>query len=402
MAETPQRPSLAAIFWEFLRIGATAFGGFMALVAVIRDRLVRQKGWLADEEVLDGVSLGGILPGPLAVNVTAFVGYRIRGISGALVAMAAVLLPAFLLVLGLSWVYFTWGDLPAMESVFAGIMPAIIAIIFSVAWKLAKTHLKSIPHYLIMLAALPLLILVGGFYMTAAIIMVSGILGRIFFQEGEKMEVNSPENQLSLKKFLPLLGLMLLMVLPALFLDPGSHRGLRQLVDLFFTFSGISLTLFGGGYVIIPALQQIVVSELSWLSAREFADGIALGQVTPGPILISAAFIGFKQAGILGALTATLGMFVPPALLMILASGMLQSLKKHPGVQAAFRGIRPAVIGMIFAAVWIMGKDLEPGLTTFIVLPLALGLSLFTRLNVIWIIPGAGLLGFLIPYIATL
>jgi chromate transporter len=158
----------------------------------------------------------------------------------------------------------------------------------------------------------------------------------------------------------------------------------------------MSLMLFGGGYVFIPLIGEVVVKGQGWLTQREFIDGVALGQIMPGPILVSAAFIGYKVAGLAGAGVATLGMFGPPALLMVGATRVLERVKRSPATQAVLRGVRPAVVGMIFAAVVIVGKNAAPVWMSAAVFAAALVALLRFRVDAVWIIPPAGVIGYFI------
>jgi chromate transporter len=158
----------------------------------------------------------------------------------------------------------------------------------------------------------------------------------------------------------------------------------------------VSLTLFGGGYVFIPMLQQLIVDQLNWLDAREFADGIALGQVTPGPIMITAAFVGYKLAGIAGAAVATVAMFLPPALLMIFVSGILDNLKSNRRVLAAFYGLRPAVIGMIASAAWALARTAPQDLRALIIGLVVFFMITRFKITVAYLIPLSGVAGYLL------
>ncbi len=167
-------------------------------------------------------------------------------------------------------------------------------------------------------------------------------------------------------------------------------------VKLFLTFAGMSALLFGGGFVVIPLIEQIVVQEQAWLTRQEFVDAIALGQITPGPILISAAFIGYKVMGLPGAAIATVAIFLPPALLMLVSAHFLTRVRESTAVQAALRGIRPAVIGMIAAAAWSIGTTAVPNWLSAVIFPTALTALLRFRVDVAWVIPSAGLTGLLL------
>lgn len=162
------------------------------------------------------------------------------------------------------------------------------------------------------------------------------------------------------------------------------------------TFSGMSLTLFGGGYVIIPAMQQIIVDGYHWLTIKEFSDAIAMGQITPGPIFISATFIGYKVAGIVGACIATVAVFVPPGIVMIIFSEFLNKIKESVVIFAIFKGLRPAIIGMILSAAFSIGKGAELSWPSGIIFLIMLLLLMRFRMNAFYLIPLAGFAGIIL------
>jgi chromate transporter len=164
-------------------------------------------------------------------------------------------------------------------------------------------------------------------------------------------------------------------------------------LKLFTTFAVMSLTLFGSGYVFIPIIQKLVVNSQGWVTNKEFIDGLVISQITPGPILITAAFIGYKVAGFLGALSATIGMFLPPALVMLVGMYFLDSIKHSAVVQSALRGVRPAVVGMITAAAFVVGSTVPHYWVSAIIFTAALVAILRFRVEVALIIPVAGLAG---------
>ena len=176
----------------------------------------------------------------------------------------------------------------------------------------------------------------------------------------------------------------------------NSRAYLDLLLQILVTFSGMSLTLFGGGYVFIPAIQEVIVDQLHWLSQSEFADGIAMGQITPGPILISATFIGYKVAGFTGAIVATVAIYLPPGLLMVLFGRFLDYFKNSAFVAAIFKGLRPAVIGMIFSAALTIGRGITPSWQSISLMVLALVAILGFKVKVVYAIPVAGILGLIL------
>ena len=399
--------TLSYLFWNFLKIGSTAFGGFMALVSVVENIIVDKRKLLTHEDMLDGISLASVLPGPVAANVVAYVGYRLRGGLGALITATAVLLPSFFLVVGLAHVYITTsGDNSTLDGVFAGFIPAVIAIIFSAAYRMSNKAVKSWREVAIVIASAIILGSIDkksriGLYIPVILITVSGLVGWLLYRHRVKRDLSrdeSDENLLSSKKLdwksiaipLGILAVCLLLYLVPLPLEKDS------LAKLATTFAGMSLTLFGGGYVAIPIIEQVVVHTYDWLSLPEFANAIAVGQITPGPILISAAFIGYKVQGLIGALVSTIAIFSPPALLIVTMSNILEHIKQSVVIQAALKGIRPAVIGMIFMAGIVLAQTIPMHWASLLIFVASLlGIWKF-KLEVVLIIPIAGILGLLL------
>jgi chromate transporter len=385
------------LFWTFLKIGSTAFGGFMALISVVQNYLVDRKKLLSDADILDGISLATILPGPIAVNVVAYAGYRINGFTGAAICATAVILPSFILILALSHLYFTWGEIPAVNNAFQGFIPAVAAIIVAATINMAKKTLTGIAEYSIAIVALLLLTLVGGFHSTLGIIVASGLAGLLLFKNRATSDNQKATAQKTKNRFAIPLSVIAFLSLPLSAMAlPFFNIGTTLVVKLLVTFAGMSVLLFGGGFVFIPMIQEIVVDSYGWVSNKEFIDGVALGQITPGPILISATFIGYKMAGVLGATAATIGIFLPPAILMLICTHFLDKLKNSKIINAALRGIRCGVIGMIAAAAIVVMQSAEPNWISAAIFSLAILALLKFKIEVAWIIPASGLAGFLL------
>ena len=424
-------PSLSLLFWTFLKIGSTAFGGLISLIAVVENIVVEKMRLLSHEDILDGISLTTFLPGPISTNVVVYVGYRIRGKLGALVSLVGVILPSFCLITGLAIIYFQFGQISQVESLFLGFIPAVVAIIVSTAWQMSLRTIKDWRQSAIALVAAVLLIKVGGVYLTLSLMIISGGLGWFLFRpkvnsNGKVSQWRSPVSARSylaafwfmvIEKKSSLKSLFLaritnlsknffhqfksqkrLYLIPCCLLISASIWLILKkytIVHLFLTFATISVMLFGGAYVGIPLIQEIVVSDRQWLTPQQFAYGIALGQITPGPIVISAAFIGYKVQGVLGALAATVGIFTPPFFLTIGGTQILEWCKQSRQIQAAMKGIRAAVIGMIFAAAWIVGQTATLNIISVAIFSLSLFVLLRWRINTIWLILCAGLIGLL-------
>ncbi|MEI7523104.1 MAG: chromate efflux transporter [Mariniphaga sp.] len=400
--KTAGKISLGYLFLTFLKIGSISWGGFMALIAVVQNQLVDKDKIIREEMILDGISLASVLPGPLAFNVVTYVGYQLRGLKGALVSMIGILLPSFVLMLILSVGYSRYGELPVFGKFFLGVLPAITAVVLSVAVSMVQKQIKDYKQVIICVMAGITLLLVHAFYGTLVVIFTSGTLGFIlYFESGRKVEeTNADALTLNFKRACFFVAVFIFLVLGfwtlTTYFNPETLSHYKLLQTIFLTFSGMSVTLFGGGYVIIPAIQQVIVNGLHWLTINEFSDAIAMGQITPGPILISATFIGYHIAGFLGACVATVAIFFPPGIVMIIFSGFLDRIKKSNTITAIFKGLRPAIIGMIISSAVNIGKGAAiawPSLAIFLVV---FGLILKFRVNIVYLIPLSGLAGILL------
>lgn len=383
--------SLATLFWIFFKIACTSFGGFMAMISVVENEVVTRRKLMDHTDMLDGISLASILPGPVAVNLVVYVGYRLRGGMGALISALGAVLPSFTFIVVLSAAYFQWGQVPAINKLFMGFIPAVTAIIVSTAWNMGRKAVSGWREGVLVLASAATLLGFGGFYSTLAIILVAGLLGWWWFREGKDP---APANPVPPSKRGMGANLMLLqsspMVAPFLSIDP------TLTLKLFLVFAGMSVMLFGGGYVFIPLIQKIVVDGHGWVTNQEFVDAIAMSQITPGPILVSAAFIGLKVAGFAGAVAATLGIYTPPALLMVGSTRVLGYIKQSHAIRAALRGIRPAVVGMIAAAAFTVGATAPQHWVSIMIFAVALLALMRFQVQVVWVIPAAGLTGLML------
>lgn len=391
------KPSLTYLFLTFLRIGSTSWGGFMALISMIQKKVVEKDGMLDGTTVMDGISMASVLPGPMAVNVVSFVGYKLGGWMGAFVSVVAVLLPSFLLMLALSHLYFQYGNIPAMAHFFAGILPAVAAIIISVAINLGQKSIKDVPQIVIAVIAAMLVFFSKSYLTTLGILAVSGVFGYLFYYKKSAagpvpLQKTEPAHSYR-KQYWLVIAVAVLLVF--LFL-PDKNPALLLNKTILLTFSGMSLSQFGGGYVIIPTMQKIVVDGMHWLSDREFVDAVAMGQITPGPIFVSATFIGYKLAGFWGALNATISIFFPTAVLTVFCAKFFNKISSSNVVAAVFKALRPAIIGMIAsAALTILSNNGLSWLAAAIFAATLLAIMRF-KIDPVYIIPAAGLIGILI------
>ena len=385
---------LKSILKTFLIIGSTSFGGYIALIAMIRRNLVERDAIISDEILTEGISLASFLPGPVAVNVVAYIGYKLLGVAGAFLSVIAVLLPSFLLVCVCSVLYFEFGEVYSFDGILLGIVPAIIGIIISVGVSMTKKVCVRWVHFSIAIGSFLILFLFSGYWSIVAVLMLAGIVGVL---TENKARISTERSTVNFSPSLIILGVVVILV----FLFAKHIFPDHMLSKLFTNFSAVSLTLFGGGYVMIPILKSILVDQLAWFNYKEFVFGISIGQITPGPILISAAFFGYKVAGFAGAVTATIAIFFPSSLLMIGASEAYQKVKNNKLFQAALMGIKPAVVGLIFysgASLFIKHVELYNIWVSVIIL-IAAFIAIFKfNIQTVAIVILSGMLGYGVNY----
>lgn len=398
--------TLGGLWWMFLRIACTSFGGYMAMISVLQHTVVQRRKLMSGHDVLDGISLASALPGPIAVNVVVYVGYRLRGVPGAVVCLCAAVLPAFMLMLALSAAYFRWGHVPAVSKVFMGVMPVVAAVLMASARNLSHKALVGSRDAMIAIAAAAAVLGLNGIYVTFLIVSCSGLLSWLLYRRpapAGATEISEPvvaakrditpdanSGKSDIRSNLLALAGSPQLFTPFMSVDPNI------LLKLFFTFAWMSMFLFGGAYVFVPLLQQSVVNEYSWVTQREFADAVAMAQLMPGPAVVSVVFVGFKTAGLAGATAATAGIFLPSAALMMFCTRLLDRIKTSASIEAALRGVRAAVVGMIFSAAILIGRTAPAGWISITLFLIALVVLLRYRIDAVWLVPPAGLLGFLI------
>lgn len=355
----------------FLKLGLIGFGGPQAHIAMINDEAVVRRQWMTQEQFSEGLAICEMLPGPASTQVGIYTGYLRAGQIGALVAGLAFIAPAFVIVLLLSWAYFRYQGVPQIENLFLGISPVVTAIILGFCWKLGKRTVQNWPS-----AAVAIAVLLITWLSPMSVLLqfiVAGLLGVYLYSPGGPFAPNAnlPKSGSQQGWWLPLSGSLLPHALPPMpyalatvSADTLSLSGLwgwERIQTWFWPlalfFLKVGAFIFGGGLVIIPLLEFEVVNQLQWLTPTEFINGVAIGQVTPGPVVITAAFVGYKVAGVLGALTAAVAIFTPSFAFIMLAAPALQRLRRNPRIKAFLRGIMPAVLGAIAAAAIPLGQS---------------------------------------------
>nr|WP_067053613.1 chromate efflux transporter [Mucilaginibacter sp. L294] len=395
--------SMRYLFLTFLRIGMVAFGGHMALIAVIQREMVDKDKTIDEDLIIDGVSIASLLPGPVAVNVVAYIGNHLQGIKGAVVSMLGILLPACTLMFVLSWCYFNYGYKINIGGIMMLTSGTVSAIILSTGLNIYKKEIHGNRLKIVICAATILItILVKGYFVTLGLIAIGGIMGYLINPDKKIKPILS--SNLTGARHLKLswyskASLLFLGLLELGFLTNVSAYFSNIYLKLTSVFSGISLSLFGGGYVIVPLMQSLLVGDLKWLNNQQFVDGITFSQVTPGPILISALFAGFKLAGFAGGLIAVAAIFIPSAMLMLVVSGFFQKNKHSYFMQRVLAGIKPVVVGMIIASAFILIRSMALNYIIIAATVIAFILSFRFKISPVYLILGSLFFGFIISSI---
>ncbi len=455
-------PTLGGLFLSFLKIGTVGFGGGLAVIAQIRTLAVLERHWLTEQDFAPGFALAQTLPGTAAGNVATYVGLRLRGWRGAGAAMSGFILPSMLMMIVLAILYRHLRYLPDTDRLFSGLNAAVVALIIVTAWRMGRNTLVKRWQWLlavgscivvsffsatvieVVLAAGLIGIFIDSFAekqlrklgrlkgvasrrkrISARVTLerrrrrirathfVGGYLTRAMAEERVRrqalldpteavtekdteipiVEESTPEPVTPDPKDSSRRGYLIIF---------GASMPILAKVALLLTLSTMFLRIgsitFGGGFVMIPLIEAEVVDSHHWLTHQEFVDATALGQVTPGPVLITATFIGYRVAGTLGALVATISIFLPSFLMTVIAGSSLARFHTNKLVQSFLRGVTPAVVGLLVAAGISIGRA---GIHSWVGILIAVvaGVVLVRfRPNAIWVILGAGLVRFVLGF----
>lgn len=378
MQQDPPRVSLRGLFLAFLEVGLTAYG--MAILQKLR-RLVMRRGWLTEAEANEGLAMVQLYPGPIMVDFTAYVGYRLRGVPGALLATLGFVLPAFVLVVLLSAAYFAGGDLPWVHRLFLGLEALLIGVIADVTLSLGQQALKGPVEVLIALAAFVALL----FAVNAILVpLVALILGAFVIVPAQGAASATHLAPASPRRLLAVAALAL-SVIAAAVAAALSGTAVGQLAFSLFKIGSVA---FGSGMAIVSVMQAEAVQAHAWVSQREFLDGLALGQITPGPILITATFIGYKLGGVLGAALATFAIFSPSIVMTLVFTEVFARIRHLRRVRGALAGVLAAFVGLLAATLMQLGGAVLDGPLMLTFAAAAFVATRWFKLDVAWVFAG--------------
>jgi len=373
------RARLREVASLFLRLGATAFGGPAAHIAMMRDEVVRRRRWLSDEQFLDLLGATNLIPGPNSTEMAIHTGYARAGRAGLLVAGICFIAPAMLIVLVLAWAYATYGARPQATWLLYGVKPVIIAIVVQALVALGRAALKNL-----VLAALALVALALYFAGINELLLLAlaGLLAA---------GVKHPQTQTA----------MLVTIAPAYAASTGFASTVLaaapvSLARMCGIFVKIGSVLYGSGYVLLAFLRSDFVVRLGWLTERQLLDAVAIGQFTPGPVFTTATFIGYLLGGTAGALLATAGIFLPAFVFVAASHPFIPRLRRSPTAAAALDGVNAASLALMAGVTVQLGRAaIVDGWTVGIAL--AAGAVLLLRpINSAWLVGGGALVGLLL------
>jgi chromate transporter len=410
-----ERPSYRDLFTTALWLGCVGFGGGISVLSQIDEEVVRKRGWLNAREFANTVTVSQMLPGGAAANALAYIGLRFGGWLGALAGYLGFVLPGALAVMLLSWVYVHFGAVPSAERLLAGFNAAIVGIICAITLKMVRTGVNQL--WQMGVAAAALLLAALGSASPAEVVLLSICAGLAVDlgarralararglvrwlpvalpEEGAPLDPpggpsrhpphpappETPETTLRVP-FLVALVAAAAAVVHATGLD-------AKLIEMAAVYFRTGLGAYGGGFAIIPNLRQMVHVH-GWITDRQFADAVAIGKITPGPVLLMATFIGYLQHGWLGAVVATVSIFAAPFALVGLFGTWLERARSRRWVRAGLRGLTPAVVGLMAAAAITLGSGFQAKVEVGIAAATALTMVRF-EINPVWLMVVGGL-----------
>jgi len=376
-----QPPKLSEYLLYFLRLGTLGFGGPIALAGHMQKDLVDGRKWVSSQDYVEGLAFSQLSPGPLAAQLAMYLGWVRAGTLGATLTGAAFVLPSFLMVMALAALYVHYGRLPWIEGVFYGIGAAVIAIIARSAYKLVRSTLKNDPLLWALFAALA----ITTAWTESEIVWLFLLCGFI------SMFVKAPRRSGLSRSAVPGFTGLGKLIAGAL----GSATA-ATLGTLFLFFLKAGAFVFGSGLAIVPFLYGGVVSKFHWLTERQFLDAVAVAMITPGPVVITAGFIGYLVAGSVGALLAASAVFVPPYLIVIAGAPYYRRFAKNLQVRAFVQGVTAAAVGAIAGAAFILGRRSLIDFPTVSIALITFGLLSFKKIPEPLLILAAGMAGLLL------
>lgn len=393
IAETSERiVGPAEIAGVFLKIGVMSYGG-PAIMGIMQAEIQEKRGWISKQEFVEGLALVNMLPGPGATQLGIFIGHAKAGLVGGIIAGVCFILPAFLIMLALAAAYVAFGTLPSMRNAFYGIGPVVVGIFAASVYRLGKATIRERSQIAIAVAvAVALFLTPVGLVLP---LMVAGCAGIALFHSRRTGLIALAAIVVAFGSYYLIDSALTQFITPAAVGSRQANPASPSLWEVAGFFLKVGAFTFGGGLSMLAFMQEQVVNQFGWLTPQEFVDGLALGQLTPGPILMLAAFIGFKLGGATGAAVAGSAIFFPSFLMMLLVLPLLRKLKDLQWLRAFMRGVAPAVIGALAVSLAQMAPHAAPDIFTWVLLALTIVILLLRNVGPLPLMAGGAVIGLL-------
>jgi len=388
ITETEPRPqiSLWTIFTSYFVVGLTAFG--WAIIQKLK-ALVMDHHWLSEEEMNEGLAMVQLYPGPIMVDFSAYVGYKLRGVIGAILATTGFILPSFVLMSVLSAFYFTAGNLPWVHSLFLGIEALVVGILLNVTLEMGGRNIQQRTQAVIMLLAFgALLFKVNAIVIVLVALALGAWLIRPAAGTGKMAGAGKPTTPkvepVSAKRWVGIGAVVATILVVVAF----SWSLKSEMGGLALSLFKIGSVAFGNGTTIIPLIQSEAVEAHQWLTMGQFADGIALGQITPGPFLITATFVGYKLGGFWGGLLATFAIFSPSFAMTLVFTEVFARIRNLKAVRGALAGVMASFVGLLAVVLLQLGGVALTGPAAFALAGAAFIAVRWFKIDILWVFLG--------------
>lgn len=377
--------SLRELALLFLRLGATAFGGPAAHIAMMEDEVVRRRRWLTQEAFLDLLGATNLIPGPNSTEMAIHIGHHRAGWAGLLVAGSCFILPATLIVGVIAWAYVRFGQLPQAEGLLYGVKPVVLAIVVQAVWRLGRSALKT---RLLVVAGVSAAALNFLGVNELIVLFGTGLVVAVVRLAVSGKSVGATTCLLGGATGIPLAA--------ASGAAGGAVAAPFGLWPMFLFFAKTGSVLFGSGYVLLAFLRADLVDRWHWLTEGQLLDAIAIGQITPGPVFTTATFIGYLLAGATGAALGTLGIFLPAFFFVAVSGPLVPRLRRSPTAGAFLDGVNAASLALMAVVALHLGRAAFVDAPTLVIGAAGAFLLLRYRVNSTWLIIGSAVIGMLV------
>lgn len=410
---TESRRNFLSLLLKALYIGTVGYGG-PAMIALIKQLIVKEKGIINEKEFIDGLGLSQLLPGATGVNLIGYIGYKKNKLWGIVLVPMMFVLPSFITINFFSWFYFTYGNLAFVKTIFQGLGALVVALLINALFTISTSLFNKHPRNEIYKYYKEALIAVFAFTTLFIfkvnvlwIIIASGLAGiMLFYINKENLKLSnyrlvkfdfSKISRIDFKRrkqkniiryYFPLAALLSFMVFMSIYFPNG--------VEIVQSFSKFGSITFGGGFVAIPLLKDLVVDQYGWLTLEQFRDGIAMGQITPGPVLITASFIGYKLGGVMGSLISTMAIFAPSMIGIMFLSKVHDKVQSYDWVKALMRGFLAGFIGLLISVSVQFGINSLTSIQAWLIFAFSMFYLMYLKKSTLWLIMGVFVISMMI------